>query len=103
MKIDENVNINVNAYLGTNYDLVGLVFMENGCCPGRPVLITMSPAGAYSTQCACGGWCSNGHQTATAAVKEYEHMNRGLGIWDASMIEDKLREAERHIEGMDAF
>ena len=72
------------------YKVIGLVFMKNGCCEDRPVVVTVSSEGYYSTQCACNGWCSNGHEIATAAVLEYEHMSRGLGIWDHAQVEDKL-------------
>ena len=63
---------------------VGLIYMKNGCCEDRPVVITVSGSGYYSCQCACGGWCTNGHRTATVAVLEYKHMSKGKGNWNMS-------------------
>lgn len=55
------------------------LFMENGCCPGRPVVVTgnrvtFSRSVNYSAQCACGLWCTTGCSTPEAAVSEYKRM-----------------------------
>lgn len=51
----------------------------NGCCEGRPVIITsnLTPDGRtnYSAQCACGGWCTTGKDTAEGAAREWMRMN----------------------------
>ena len=91
---------------GGQYTVMGIVYMKNGCCDDRPVVITKArmPGGAISCQCACGGWCTNGHQTATAAVLEYKYMTeRERGIWDAAKLESKIRELERVISGVELW
>ena len=80
---------------------IGLVYMKNGCCEDRPVVITRSAAGAISAQCACGGWCTNGHRTATAAILEYRHMSAGRGIWDHAQLGDKIEHLENAVEAAD--
>lgn len=87
---------------GRSYKPFGVIYLKNnGCCPGKPIALTISSAGAISAQCVCGGWCTNGHKTATAAVKEYEHMNKGRGIWDHARVGEWLKELERSIQRMD--
>lgn len=55
-----------------------IIWMRNGCCRKEPVLITTNekPGGGvnFSGQCACGGWCTNGHDTPEACVMEYQRM-----------------------------
>ena len=96
------IEINEKLEVGRSYTPVGLMFISNGCCPGRPVVITRSFSGSYSCQCACGMWCTNGHKTATAAVLEYQHMSKGRGIWDAERIRDKLERLTDAVEGVAA-
>ena len=65
------------------YIMVGSVRIKNGCCKNKPVMITVNPLRAgrlnYSCQCACGGWCTSGHSTASKALEEYEEMsNRAI-------------------------
>lgn len=98
MVISEEINVS------RCYEQFGIIFLENnGCCPGRPVVLTRSGRGVISAQCACGGWCTNGHRTATAAVKEYEHMSAGRGLWDAASLEGKIRDLEECVLGVDAW
>lgn len=84
------------------YEVIGIVYVKNGCCEDRPVAITKS-GGVISCQCACGGWCTNGHKTATAAVLEYRHMSRGHGCWNISKLSDKLARLENMIFDVDRW
>ncbi len=53
---------------------------RNGCCPDLPYLLTsnltLDGSINYSCQCACGGWCTNGHITPVGAIAEYKRMSR---------------------------
>lgn len=63
-----------------NYSVMGLVYMKNGCCSDKPVLITKNNIRGgtnYSCQCACGIWCTTGHPTVAGAVKDYQTMSNG--------------------------
>lgn len=92
--------INVSRH----YEPFGIVWLEhNGCCQNEPIVLTRSRRGAVSAQCACGMWCTNGHRTATAAVKEYEHMSAGRGIWDAARLKDMIENLEECVLGVDAW
>jgi hypothetical protein len=71
-----------NVYIPKAFTLVKLLNIKNGCCPGRPVVLVRSCNGFFSTQCACGLWCSNGHEEAETAIEEYERMNKGLGLFE---------------------
>ncbi len=68
---------NVNT---AHYTVIGIVNMRNGCCNDQPILLTSNRCDQwkdginYSCQCGCGGWCTNGHSTASAALMEYERM-----------------------------
>lgn len=71
------LEIKEECWVHDHFKIIGIAKIENGCCPGRPVLITGNWTGDhinYSTQCACGLWCSTGCTTAGAAVSEYEKM-----------------------------
>lgn len=87
--------------VGRMYKPIGIVYMKNGCCKDRPVVLTRSICGAYSAQCACDGWCTGGHMTATAAIKEYEHMSAGRGIWNVAALGEKIMELEACVLGVD--
>ena len=54
------------------------LFMENGCCSDRPVVVTGNKledgSVNYSAQCACGLWCTTGCSTPEAAISEYKRM-----------------------------
>lgn len=76
------------------YQVIGLAYMKNGCCSDRPVAITASTSGVISAQCACGGWCTNGHKTATAALLEYRHMSNGRGLWDYQKMDGRVHDLE---------
>ena len=89
---------------GRSYKPFGVIYLKNnGCCPGKPIALTISSAGAISAQCVCGGWCTNGHKTATAAVLEYRHMNQGRGIWDYAKLGGKIRNLEECVLGVDTW
>lgn len=64
----------------SSYFLVlGAINMQNECCHGRPVLVTKTNgANVYSCQCACGGWCTDGFDSISKAVADYERMNQGI-------------------------
>ena len=74
------LKLNIPCNLHGIYQPIGVVRIENGCCPDKPVLITVNAGHNnkinYSCQCACDLWCTNGHSTASAALKEYEEMTR---------------------------
>lgn len=69
----------VPVAISPQYWIIGAVHIKNGCCKDRPVIITVnkSPLGGlnYSCQCACGGWCTTGHASASKALEEYEVMS----------------------------
>lgn len=81
---EEMLEIKMPVTVSKCYAVIGIVSTKNGCCADRPVLITVNrcevsperPAGInYSCQCACGGWCTNGHADAAGALAEYEAMS----------------------------
>lgn len=65
---------------------------NNGCCEKDFFILTSNKSTGginYSCQCACNGWCTNGHATAQAAIDEYRAMcklheaeKRGIRKWD---------------------
>ena len=60
-------------------DVIGAINMQNKCCEGRPVLVTKTRGfDVYSCQCACGGWCSDGFDSISKAIADYERMNQGI-------------------------
>lgn len=64
------------------YTPVAIINTRNGCCPEKPVIlaenIVKDSDGKqrinYSCQCACDGWCTNGHRSAPEAIAEYREM-----------------------------
>lgn len=66
------------AWVHRTYKIVEVLHTVNGCCPGRPVIITSNPTmdghTNYSAQCACGGWCTTGRRTARGAAEEWQKM-----------------------------
>ncbi len=68
MKIGINEEIEIPSGYSVTALLVG---RKNGCCPGRPVVVTQSPAGMYSAQCACGGYCTSGYASELGAELEW--------------------------------
>lgn len=66
--------------------VVGLIYMKNGCCKDKPVLVTKNSIRGYenySCQCACGIWSTTGHPTIAGAVKNYQTMsNEGIPLED---------------------
>lgn len=73
------------AHVRSYYEIVGIVYHANGCCPDKPIIITANetnvseyhPDGVnYSCQCACDCWCTNGHGTPSEALAEYEDMTK---------------------------
>ena len=87
------IRVNEEIEISSLYTVEGLVFMKNGCCEGRPVVITKSTLGGYSCQCSCGGWSSNGHKTRASAVLEYRRMSKGKGLYP----EEQLRAVDKAI------
>ena len=67
--------------VSSSYNVIGIIHMKNGCCKDQSVLLTANNCSHwknginYSCQCACGGWCTNGHSSASEALKEYEKMS----------------------------
>ena len=63
------------AIVPNGLSVIGAVNMKNKCCEDKPVLITKTNSiEVYSCQCACGGWCTNGHSDPADAIEEYESM-----------------------------
>ena len=63
------------------FTIIGGINMDNGCCKDEPVIITglinsVDGKAYYSCQCACGGWCTGGHNNISDAVREYELMSK---------------------------
>ena len=62
------------------FELVGIISTENNCCPGEFVFVTVNNTHNgrknYSTQCACGGWCSTGTDNIQDAINEWDKMNK---------------------------
>lgn len=59
--------------------VTGIVYMRNGCCEDKPVLVTANLMGDgrinYSCQCKCGMWCTTGHPTSVGALRDYQTMS----------------------------
>lgn len=68
-----------NRTVPFRHKLLGAVYGNNGCCPGKPYLICQSNLSSfpvYSCECYCGMWCTSGHFKIELAVNEYEDMTR---------------------------
>lgn len=67
------------ARVSDHYVVSGIVYMMNGCCKDKPVLVTVNrmPDGElnYSCQCSCGAWCTTGHPTPVGALRDYQTMS----------------------------
>lgn len=77
--MDKVLRLEIPSSVSQKYSVLGVVNDFNGCCQDRPILITGNKVHNhinYSCQCACGMWCTNGHRTASEALKEYEEMTR---------------------------
>lgn len=77
--MDKVLKLEIPISVSKHYSVLGVVNDFNGCCEDRPILITGNRYQNrinYSCQCACGMWCTNGHTTASAALKEYENMTK---------------------------
>lgn len=88
--MDSILKVEVPVSVSRPYYTIGLVRDHNGCCSNRPILITGNKVDDhinYSCQCACGMWCTNGHRSASEALKEYEEMTM------------KYKEEMKHEEG----
>ena len=75
--------IDIDLNVDDEFTVIGVIKTRNGCCPGRPYLLTVNrctishlrPHGInYSCQCSCGGWSTNGCDTPGKAIDEYEAM-----------------------------
>ena len=77
--MDQILKVEIPVQVSSPYKVLAVVNDLNGCCKDRPILITGNKWHDrinYSCQCACGMWCTNGHTTASAALKEYEEMTK---------------------------
>jgi len=76
------------------YTPMAVVYVKNGCCDNQPVILTWNRRSDkrinYSCQCACGGWCTNGHSTIDKAINEYLDMTK-------KYIQEKERRNEKFI------
>lgn len=68
--------------------VTGIVYMDNGCCHDKPVLVTANRMENgklnFSCQCACGMWCTTGHPTSVGALRDYQTMSNG----NVPMVDD---------------
>ena len=67
----------VSAYVLDRNTVLGFLFVKNGCCPDRPVLLvgTETVSGMYySCQCACGEFITGMFKEPADAVAAYENM-----------------------------
>ena len=76
-----NYRLFTDVSLDKCFKLIAVILSDHNmcCCETKaPYLLTMIPHKdgnhVYSCQCACGGWCTNGHGDPFEAVKEYEAM-----------------------------
>ena len=77
MKIAEKLTrIKVNP----RYKVINVLWVQNGCCPDLPVLVTASRL-RYSCQCACGCWCTTGTSTPAEAIEHYQRMTDGATLY----------------------
>lgn len=74
--MDFKLNFDVACSIPTGVHVIGVLHMKNKCCKNKHVLITQTnELEVYSCQCACGGWCTNGHKHISDAIREYEKMS----------------------------
>ena len=67
----------VSAYVLDRNTVLGFLFIKNGCCPDRPVLLvgTETVSGMYySCQCACGEFITGMFKEPAEAVAAYANM-----------------------------
>lgn len=78
--MEKILKIDIPINLHKPHVAIGVAYVPNGCCENNPVIITANRTHDnrinYSCQCACDMWCTNGHPTAGAALKEYEQMTQ---------------------------
>lgn len=77
--MDKILKLEIPVNITPPYHITGVVNDFNGCCKNKPILITVNKWHDrlnYSCQCACGMWCTNGHTSASEALKEYEGMTQ---------------------------
>ena len=74
-------SITIDFHLNKIFRVVAFYpISNNGCCDKKFFILTANEADNwksginYSCQCACGGWCTNGHETEQEAVEEYRKM-----------------------------
>ncbi len=83
--MEKTLKIETNVDVQERYTVIGIMNLENGCCLSRPVLLTFNKTNAYpsginySCQCACGRWCTTGHETPGEAIDDYIDMRRRAG------------------------
>lgn len=67
------------------YEPVGALLVDNGCCPGKPVLLTRMrdrdkslPVvhATYSCQCVCGRYGTHEYPDPEGAIEEYREFSR---------------------------
>lgn len=79
--MNDNEQITFSYFLAKRYRPIAFHLIENnGCCDKPFFILTANPSDSwpgginYSCQCACGGWCTNGHDNEADAVEEYKQM-----------------------------
>lgn len=75
--MDDNYSVKFDFYLDVNKYLAKafIPYPDNKCCEKPFFILTKSRNyNAYSCQCACGMWCTNGHPNPHAAIDEYVEM-----------------------------
>lgn len=74
--------------------IIATVNMKNHCCEDKPVLIVRNSGNGdptYSSECACGSWCTGAQFSPAMALWEYEVMNDHYEQEDGSKIDEMKR------------
>lgn len=83
--LEHEYDVKFRAFVQKPFQPIGAVYITNGCCRNRPVLITANKRTNgtlnYSCQCACGGWVTTGCDTASEALQHYERMTAGENLY----------------------
>ena len=77
--MDANCRVYEEFFLDKYHKPIGFIHphaFKNECCNGKPYILTVNSNNIYSCQCACGGWCTGGHDNPADAIMEYEMMCR---------------------------
>lgn len=83
--LEETYQVEFRALVQKPFEPIGAVYIKNGCCKNRPVLITANRTTSgrlnFSCQCACGLWCTSGARSASGALQQWERMSAGEDLY----------------------